>query len=440
MSLQQKQNLLVKEIIEKGYNIEAFQKSIDQRHDLEQWDYDELIEFVKKFQDSQNDYAAILKCNKTIPNALAEIQDAKAMVVGYEKIQKGIFKNTSVYFKIETKPINWVVKRTYDDFILLKSTLNKNFTVPNIPNQKKSPVDFTYIKQLRHLQMFLNFILGDSEIRNLTIVQEFLSAEQFTNNQQINFSNMSGEVSVRINSQITNFIKQSDYFLTNISPIQKKAYKLIKQLMKQMQQKNHTLIQLTEVYKELFRESKAQNTRLKDCYKNLNDLFESSQKFESNQIKILNETIYPQQRFQYHQTQPLKELLILREKSLNSYQDFSQQLKLKKEKLYQIGEVVKWDLDESFLDHFKIDQIKSNPQIAFQCMCQTCFQENAQQLQLKNQFGALNQRAYQTVDQIINYTSLQIKEYLEKMVKLMTSSFQQYQTVWVEISNNLIEM
>ncbi|CAD8083878.1 unnamed protein product [Paramecium primaurelia] len=437
MSLQQKQNLLVKEIIEKGYNIEAFQKSIDQRHDLEQWDYDQLIEFVKQFQDQQNDYVYILKCNKTIPNALSQIQDVKATVVGYEKIQKGIFKNTSIYFQIETKPTNWVVKRTYDDFILLKTTLNKYFTVPNIPNQRKSPVDFTFIKQLRHLQMFLNFIIGDSEIRNLTIIQEFLSTEQFTINQQFNYSNMNGEVNVRINQSIANFIKQSDYFLTNISPIQKKAYKLIKQLMKQMQQKNQTLIQLTDVYKELFRESKAQNTRLKDCYKNLNDLFESSQKLESNQIKILNETIYPQQRFQYHQTQPLKELIILRDKSLNSYQEFSQQLKQKKEKLFQMGEVVKWDLDESFLDHFKLEQIKSNPKIAFQCMCQN---ENAQQLQLKNQYGALNQKAYQTIDQIINYTSLQIKEYLEKMLNLMTSSFQQYQTVMIEISNNLIEM
>ncbi|CAD8187214.1 unnamed protein product [Paramecium pentaurelia] len=437
MSLQQKQNLLVKEIIEKGYNIEAFQKSIDQRHDLEQWDYDQLIEFVKQFQDQQNDYVYILKCNKTIPNAISQIQDVKATVVGYEKIQKGIFKNTSIYFQIETKPTNWVVKRTYDDFILLKTTLNKYFTVPNIPNQRKSPVDFTFIKQLRHLQMFLNFIIADSEIRNLTIIQEFLSTEQFTINQQFNYSNMNGEVNVRINQSIANFIKQSDYFLTNISPIQKKAYKLIKQLMKQMQQKNQTLIQLTDVYKELFRESKAQNTRLKDCYKNLNDLFESSQKLESNQIKIFNETIYPQQRFQYHQTQPLKELIILRDKSLNSYQEFSQQLKQKKEKLFQMGEVIKWDLDESFLDHFKIDQIKSNPKIAFQCMCQN---ENAQQLQLKNQYGALNQKAYQTIDQIINYTSLQIKEYLEKMLKLMTSSFQQYQTVMIEISNNLIEM
>ncbi|CAD8093932.1 unnamed protein product [Paramecium sonneborni] len=437
MSLQQKQNLLVKEIIEKGYNIDAFQKSIDQRHDLESWDHDQLIEFVKQFQDQQNDYFTILKCNKTIPNALSQIQDVQAIVVGYEKVQKGIFQNTIIYFQIETKPTNWVVRRTYDEFIQLKNILNKYYTVPNIPNQRKSPIDFTFIKQLRHLQMFLNFILGDFEIRNLNIIQEFLQSEQFSFNQQFNYCNMKGEINVRINSSITNFIKQSDYFLTNITPIQKKAYKLIKQLMKQMQQKNQTLIQLTEVYKELFRESKAQNTRLKDCYKNLQDLFESSQKLESNQIKILNETIYPQQRFQYHQTQPLRELLNLREKSLISYQEFSQKLKQKKEKLYQMGEVVKWDLDESFLDSFKLEQIKSTPQIAFQCMCKT---ENAQQLQLKNQFGVLNQRAYQTIDEIINYSSLQIKEYLDKMMKSMCLQFQQYQTVWVEIQNNLMQM
>ena len=42
--------------------------------------------------------------------------------------------STCVYFKIETKPINWVVKSTYEDFIALKNILNKNYSVPNIPN------------------------------------------------------------------------------------------------------------------------------------------------------------------------------------------------------------------------------------------------------------------------------------------------------------------
>lgn len=42
--------------------------------------------------------------------------------------------STYVYFKIETKPINWVVKRTYEEFIALKNILNKHYAVPNIPN------------------------------------------------------------------------------------------------------------------------------------------------------------------------------------------------------------------------------------------------------------------------------------------------------------------
>ncbi|CAK86570.1 unnamed protein product (macronuclear) [Paramecium tetraurelia] len=434
MSLEQKQNLLVKEIIDKGFNIDNFQKFIDQRHDLEEWDYDELVEVIKKFQDQQNDYFQVLKCNRTIPNAISNSENLTSTVVGYEKVQKGIFMSTYVYFKIETKPINWVVRRTYEEFIALKNMLNKHYNVPNIPNQRKSPVEFTYIKQLRHLQMFLNFVLLDQEIRSLPVIQDFLSLDSFQPNQVIPFTTLSGDFGIRINKQIACFIKQSDYFLNNVSPLQKKAYKLVKQLMKNMQQQNQTMFQLSDVYKELFKESKAQNARLKDCYIIASHLFEQLSKIQTDNIKILNETIYAQQRFQFHQIAPLKDILNQREKHYNQVFDFSNKLKAKKEKLYQQGEVVKWDLDESYLDSFKLEQIKSTPQIAFQCMCKT---DNSHLQVLKNQFGQINLRAYEAIESVIKYTSTQFKDHLEKFAQLMTTSIHQYQKLWSDTLENL---
>ena len=227
--IQQKQQLLQTEIIDKNYDKTSFinfcLSKKENGDDLSNWTISELQGIIKEFQDSQQqeqpheekieeqkptenpkDKKEGEEINKENVEKLEkfnadEAKNFKEKTIECRKLDKtelndktvtvevknpteksgGIFSKSFILYDVITSPMNWNVQRRFSDFDALRQLLVKyypSYHVPPLPGKKitnrRFETDFI-MKRMKFLNLFINNVLKREEFKASEILVSFLS-------------------------------------------------------------------------------------------------------------------------------------------------------------------------------------------------------------------------------------------------------------------------
>ena len=222
--LEQKQNFLRMNILEKGYDAEQFMNFLQSKKgdlglDLNNWTLNELTSAVQEFfalnnqnlnneqvmpeeektennnnliqmdvegHTSQNQFQSqdeFIHCEKVIPNELTLTKDTDIKLSFPEKVEGRLFSKSYVTYLMQTTPMNYTIRKRYSDFEWLRnilSTIYINCVIP--PLCKKNYSDrFSEVlisKRTRSIEKFMKGILIHPIMRNSDIFYKFISIEK----------------------------------------------------------------------------------------------------------------------------------------------------------------------------------------------------------------------------------------------------------------------
>ena len=144
---------------------------------------DELKDSKKK---SEFDYGFKLpekiKCQNVEEEYLGQYDDLPIKIGFPEKVDKGLFKKTVTFFTCIAVPLGKVVKRSFEDFEWLRSKLCKMFDYNFIPSLPKiNPLLGIENEEevTRALEKFMHYLSLDPIIKNSQILYDFLSIENY---------------------------------------------------------------------------------------------------------------------------------------------------------------------------------------------------------------------------------------------------------------------
>ena len=231
--IQQKQQLLQTEIMDKNYDKNSFinfcLSKKENGDDLSNWTLSELQEIIKEFASTQQqpqqpvDQLETLHDQITTQNAqnpqegeeinkesveqiekfnADEAKSFKEKVLDCKKLPKTelsdknisveiknpteksggmIFSKNFIMYDVITTPLNWSVQRRYSDFDALRQILVKyypSYHVPPLPGKKitnrRFDLDFI-MKRMKFLNLFINNVLKREEFKASEFLVAFLS-------------------------------------------------------------------------------------------------------------------------------------------------------------------------------------------------------------------------------------------------------------------------
>ena len=284
--IQQKQNLLQTEIIDKNYDKTAFinlcLSKKENGDDLSNWTLAELQEIVKEFTESQNQVQQVITLQDQIthpnPNPqnaqegeeinkesveklerfdAGEAKNFKEKIIECRKLEKtelndknvtvevknpvekagGLFTKAFILYDVTTSPMNWTVQRRFSDFDALRQILVKyypSYHVPPMPAKKitnrRFEIDFI-MKRMKFLNLFINNVLKREEFKASEILIAFLSytdrgkfEAKFREYQtQEDYKNLEGKVTISHD-------EGNEKYYTNIS----KYFRLQRQIFQKL--------------------------------------------------------------------------------------------------------------------------------------------------------------------------------------------------------------
>ena len=226
--IQQKQDLLQKEIIDKNLDKTSFinfcLSKKENGDDLTNWSLSELQAIVKEFTESQaqsQPQLVSLQDQITHPNPNGqegeeinkeslekmekfnadEAKNFKEKVIQCRKLDKtelsdkniiievknptekagGMFSKAFILYDVTTSPLNWAVQRRFSDFDALRQILVKyypSYHVPPLPSKKignrRFDLDFIQ-KRMKFLNLFINNVVKREEFKASEALISFLS-------------------------------------------------------------------------------------------------------------------------------------------------------------------------------------------------------------------------------------------------------------------------
>ncbi|CAD8061303.1 unnamed protein product [Paramecium primaurelia] len=247
--VKQKEMLLKTEILDKGYDSEAFINFMEQQkdnggQDIDMWTYQELTLAIASFQqinqpqldqqiqnigfskqsdcedkklqnveqDEQNlkkeqtqssllnelnkdndvksNFSKIHLCKVQDKKELLLSNEIKVQITKYQRIPGGIFTSSYYSYTVQTDPLGWIVQRRYSDFLWLRELLCKIYPGINVaPLPKKTVLknekELYLQKRMKFLEKFLKSIFNCELLRHDKWFYAFLSSKEEKEFKQI---------------------------------------------------------------------------------------------------------------------------------------------------------------------------------------------------------------------------------------------------------------
>lgn len=423
-----------------------------------------------------NDVINIHKCKIANKSQLNFVEDIKVDIKNPILIETGLFSHDYILYDVKTSPFNWCVKRRYSDFDQLRNLLVKFYPghlIPPIPPKKtgnKKFEDSFVNNRIYFLVLFINKILENDLLKSSDILINFLSqidntifenkTKEYINNSisykssniKANVLNLSssnylfnnylddyysltGELKLDysednndFNNSINDFNKVSEKILNDIEINAKHYLKSIKSACFSLDKIHKNL----ELYTSLFKK-----VNIKKDYSKLiqesSDFVKYWKKIISTQCKVFDKSILQLLNYNKHENMIFKTLVLEREEVNNRFNSEFKKLNIKKEKLWSIGDINKWETSENISDSDKVLSIK-NKDIAFKHMC---FRESNNVNELKAKVGFFNYRVKHEFSSLINSqynrTKTHFKEFLDDFYPTITDGI----TIWTNFGNKL---
>ena len=442
----EKKELLKTEIIDKKYDLDKFiQYCIGKKEngdDLSLWTIPELKDIIKEFvsneekekkkseksnqdtiekeieelsvknEELENKVLSSKKieCKKLLKTKLNEQENLKIIIKNPKSIETGILSSNYVTYDIETELMKWCVQRRFSDFEWLSNTLIKLFPgyiIPPIPKKKmgKKRFELEFIeKRMNFLQKFLDLIIENEEFKASDCLIDFLSISDrnkfeakmkefnslnpspfITESRNIegnvyiwdvnekknyfdnieNFYKIENELFGHLNSHLKEYLENIEKVIKNLNDIQK-DYEMLNVINKKVLMKK-TITQNFDQLGIFIKNWSRIVIKQKDSFKNNFKNFFKFKKLENNSIIDL-----------------LERRNIIKNKFFND----NNKLQAKMEKLFQTGDINKFEIDD--LNKIDKDKLKDK-NYAFTIMCT---KENTSLNELKNQLGYYNMMCF----------------------------------------------
>ena len=380
--IQEKQNYLRQNIMDAGYDTQAFvefliDKKGEDGADVANWSLPDLKNVVQEFislhngnsnnqQEEQNEnveknevnneqneikqqpqqqnkknqecsYGIVTKneihCMKALNNEITKCDNIQITVGSFEKVEGNFFSKSYVSYLVTTAPFNWNVRRRFSDFEWLRQTLVTNFNyclIPSIPKKtkniskmvgEKSDNDFLS-KRSRNFEKFLNCIIIDPILKNTQIIYDFLSMEK-----DDEFQKMKKAVD-KLKQPVFNISKAVTTDGNANIEINEEKEKYFNDIKESTNQKENILKKINATIKVLKDDLINASDKLMDISKNFNLIKENSIQYKEKEEVIKS----------------YSEMSSMFANFATFYKSFKS-LKTKKEDLFRRQEVTKWDLD-----------------------------------------------------------------------------------------------
>ena len=422
--IEQKQNYLRMNILEKGYDAEQFMnflqlKKGDLGLDLNNWTLNELTSAVQEFilqnnnnqtqgsnntqntnliqmdmeNTDQNPFYSInsseeefLQCGKIIPNELYQSKDVEINISFPEKIEGGLFTKSYVTYLMKTTPFGYKIRKRYSDFEWLRNvicTVYVNCVIP--PLCKKNYADrFSEVlisKRTRSIEKFMNGLLSHPLIRNSDVFYSFISTEneaEFEKKKKIysklispiNLSDvktLTGELKVTVNKEKEiYFANIKDNMDLNIELLQKltKGYKGLIVLMEQMTEK---MKEISEIWKDIYKKNinYYEKKSTLETYNIMSKVMDDWKEINKKQRILINEGIREYFRYVKNEFCALKDLAVKVDNNRTIYLKAFEKLNALKENVFK-QDISNWGL--SSFDLEMKSQLLTNKNLAFSKM------------------------------------------------------------------------
>ena len=399
-----------------------------------------------------------LKC-KILEKTDLNDKQITVVIKNPKPVVTSILSSNYVEYEVETKQMNWLVKRRYSDFEWLRQVLvkfNPGHMIPPLPSKKIGPrrfeLDFI-AKRMKFLQKFIDAVIENEIFKANEPLKAFLS---MTDKNQF-FAKMK-ELSSYQPSPYVNEYRSFDgeitidspdegekerYFvnITNYFKIQSQLFDRLNSNFKTLHKSlTNTCYALNDIQRD-FQTLHLLNVRvlMKDeitkAFEELGKFFKNWKRITYKQNEIFK--IHLKDFFKYIRMEcaAYTELIVKRNSLKGAYFEEQKKLNAKKEKLWASGDTSKWEIIDDFN---KIDQLylKTDKLYAFSKMCT---QESNHVANMGNTLGFYNRQNMQELKKLMknncNRYMLDLKTFTDNFYPTLTDSLTVYTSMQMFVNS-----
>ena len=420
--LEQKQNFLRINILERGCDAEQFMNFLQSKKgelglDLNNWTLNELTLAVQEFtsnnqnlnQEQQNqeeentensnnliqmDIEAnpnhkfqsqeeYIHCEKVVQNELSQSKEVDIKLSFPEKVDGGIFSKSYVTYLMETIPMGFKIRKRYSDFDWLKnilSTVYINCVIP--PLCKKNYSDrFSEVliaKRTRSIEKFMKGILIHPLMKNSDIFYNFISIEKeadFDKKKKL-YNRLSSPVILNQVKSLTGELKvtvskEKEIYLENIKDncdlneeLFQKITKTYKDLILLMEQLSDKMKEISELWKDIYKKNLKyfENQNTTTSYNIMSKIMLDWSEINKKQKILLNEGIREYFRYIKNEFHAIKDLSFKVDNNHTIYMKAFDKLMSQKESTFK-QDISTWGLTS--IDMENKMQLLTNKNLAF---------------------------------------------------------------------------
>ena len=328
---------------------------------------------------------------KILEKSILNNKDIKVTLKNPKTNEKSLLAGSYVTYEVFTEPICWLVKRRFSDFFLLRQILCKYYPrmfIPPLPEKKignkRFEQDFIE-RRMKFLQIFINNIIKNEELKANEAVLIFLNFNDHSqferkmkelNNYTYssNFKDiktLSGKLKILDNenvcdkyiSSIGNFCKSQKQIFNRLNSSLKSYYRNISSACQNLEE-------ISKCFEELHTSNIEVETKeeITKTYNILSYFFKEMEQMMNKENEIIHSKIKRFFKLQKLINSSYLEIVERREKIKHKYIEENSKLFSKKQKLYSIKDINKWEI----INFEKIDKprLLRDKNYAFEHMCE----------------------------------------------------------------------
>ena len=432
----------LKMIVKEFINAQSKNKTEDeQKNQLKQSSNDNEHDDIKTIEkmdnfisdDSKNAKERTIECKKL---AKTKLNDTKLdiEICNPKEISGGVFGKNHTIYEVKTKQFNWSVSRRYSDFETLRKLIVKHnpfIYVPPLPDKqlanKKLDKDVNE-KRMKFLNYFIHHLVESEVFKASEILYVFLSYtdrgkfesrfKEYSSQQPSSYveeyKTFDGKLTISLDQEKEKyFINISKYFKVQ-GKILDSLNNNFKSLYENMNMVCENLKDIQKCYEILYKLSmkaliKKQITK---TYEELTRFFENFRNVAIKQNELIKSNMKDFFEYIYLEGSSYMELIDSREELKSRYNSENQRITTKKEKLYSLKDVSKYELGDAInIDKNKLIHDKV---YAFEHMCKN---ETANLSKIRNQLGYANKMSMTELKKLIKEYCIRYIDNLKKFVE-----------------------
>ena len=478
--VQKKQELLQKEIISKNYDKTIFinfclskKKNGD---DLNEYTYDELVAVVKEFiasqkkeaepekkeeqqtkpeheekvekfnaEDDKNFKEKKITCKKLEKTQLND-KEIKVVISNPKTVDGGMFGKSYIKYVVATQPLDWRVERRYSDFDTLRKLIQKyypSFYVPPLPLKKIGTKNFSdsFIhKRMKFLNKFINAVVKSESFKASEILYAFLNYtdrakfeskfkeyQTRTPTQYVEeYKTLDGIITISLDA------KNENYF-TNINKYFKLQDEVLDKVNVSLKTLNHSLKTIRETIQEIHKNftvlhvlnSKVMmKPNITKTMEEISNFFQNWGNIITKQRLLIKDHIKDFFYYVNLEGKAYNELIQRREDLKQKYNNENARVTMKKEKLFNLKDIFKMEIDYNDQTIDKKRLLKDKP-YAFEHIC---IADTRELERINNQLGYANKMNMRELKKML-------KEYCVRYVNNIAALNQEFNQTIGDMNN-----